>query len=404
VNGPLKQRRYDRRRAIALSVLIAASFGLTACSPNAGLKQLVHGGGTATKGKSVNGSAGNSTGGAAQPTTSNITLASANGNGPGTQGTSFAGVAMGGGSFDPAGLFNFYNDSIYVTEVGNTVYVSWESYVHGDEIYTSIAQGGQWVVLDKPVYSLAPYSNDGNWSRYLAGNELGVVDRFNSSAFMVRWNSAGQITTQQNLYKGWVGGDFPISVDGGWAVTLHLPYGAPAGGARYDLFLPSSSSNPQVMTTSISQFTGALYAYDTGLSRLYEIQTNKVGVHVLDVYQVGKVTSQTSTGANSVPVNTQLITDSSGKPIEHTLPALPQLLEVSPQGTVYTLTRDPKNPAVVSVTAYNKDLQQVAEWKQVKLANVYAQNVAMSVSSGTPHIFAVVDDNGQAGIQEITLK
>ena len=405
MNGPLKQRRHNKRQAVVISVLVAASFGLTACSTNTGLRQLTHAGGAA-KSQSVNGSSGTRNGNPVQDTAANTPLASGNGSGPGKSVASFSGVVVGSGPFDTAGLFNFYNDSIYVTEVGNTVYVSWESYVHGDEIYTSIAQGGQWVVRDKPIYSLAPLSVDGNWSRYLAGNELAVVDRFNDDAFMVNWNNTGKMTHQQTLYKGWLSGDFPISVDGAWAVALHLPYGAPAGGARYDLIFPSSPTKPQVMTTSTSQFTGALYAYDAGLSRLYEIRTNKVGVHILDVYKVGNAASSQSgtAAANSVPVNTQLIMNRSGQPLEHKLPGLPQLLEVSPQGTIYTLTRDTQNPALVSVTAYNKDLKQVAKWNQVKLANPYTRDVQLSVSSGTPHVFAVVNDQGQAAIQEITLK
>lgn len=406
VNGPLQGRRHNQRRAVVISVLVTASFGLTACTTNTGLQRLAHVGTRGAKSQSVNGSSGSRHGTRVQDTAANTALASANGREPGSNVASFSGVPVGGGPFDTAGLFNFYNDSIDVTEVGNTVYVSWESYAHGDEIYTSIAQGGQWVVRDKPIYSLAPLSNDGNWSRYLAGNELAVVDRFNDDAFMVSWNSTGQISHRQTLYKGWVSGDFPISVDGAWAVTLHLPYGAPAGGARYDLFFPTSPTKPQVMTTSASQFTGALYAYDAGLSRLYEIQTNQVGVHVLDVYQVGHAASSQSgtAAANSVPVNTQLIMSRPGQPLEHKLPGLPQLLEVSPQGTIYTLTRDTQNPALVSVTAYSKDLKQVAKWNQVKLANPYTRDVQLSVSYGTPHVFAVVNDQGQAAIQEITLK
>ncbi|KPV44451.1 hypothetical protein AN477_07540 [Alicyclobacillus ferrooxydans] len=440
VNESLSSMRHHKRierKALALAVCLLGGLSVTACSPVSALHQLSPSSGTTTGVKS----SGNGTG-AKLGTVNTAANPRQLANEPGNVAPTFDGVPVGGTTFDPQGLFDFYDDSIYVTEAGNTLYVSWESYAHGDEVYTSIAQGGQWVVQDKPVYSLAPFAKDGDWSRYLAGNELAVVNNLQDTSFMVKWNSSGNLATQQTLYNGWIGGDFPISDDGGWAVTLHLPYGAPTGGARYSLFLPSNPAHPQVITTSASQFTGALYAFDTGSSRLYEVQTTPAGAHVLDVYTVGgagsqsraggngavssqtqsgsngiggsgvnstasQVTANSSTGqsagtTNAVPVNTQLVTDSSGQPLQQKLSAAPDILEVSPQGTVYTLTQNQQG--VITVTAYDKNLNQVSVWNNIKLANPYAQNVQMSVTSGVPKIYDVVNYQGETALQQITLK
>jgi hypothetical protein len=424
-----RQRRY-RTKWLLVSTLFMAGTSLVGCSPVGGIHYALSGQSSDTSNQAANSAVGGSSSsisGSADSVASGSTQAS-NGSARGAAAASVQ--PFGGGSFDPAGYFDLHDDNVYVTEVGSTVYVTWESYNNHDEVYTSIAKDGQWIVRDKPVYSLESLKNEGNWSKYQAGNELAIVNPMNNTSSLVLWDENGNLTLQQALYKGWVAGDFAVSVDGSWGIMLHLPYGAPNGGARYDLFLPSQPTKPQVITTATPQFTGALYALDTAHARLYEVQTTKSGDHVLDVYGLNQPASQTSqssansnvtssnggntadtttgstgsTGSNGIPVNTDLLMDSAGQPLQQTLPTLPNLLKVSPQGTVYTLSRSAKTPDSVSVTAYNRSLTPVSSWTNIKLANPYVQNVQLSVNSGTPYIYGVWNDNGQAALEQIPLK
>ncbi|MCL6549253.1 MAG: hypothetical protein K6T30_10145 [Alicyclobacillus sp.] len=308
-----------------------------------------------------------------------------------------------GGTFDPQRLFDVHDDQIAVSEVDGAVYVTWESFANGDMVYTSVAQDGHWVAQDVPVYNLHTLAGDGDWTLYLSGNALMVVNRLLDTSFVVEWDEQGRVTVQRSLYKGWVGGDFAVRSGDEFGVALHLPYGAPTGGARYNLYIPGQLGQPTVVTVDASQFNGALYAFDTRDHRLVEARHVKVGAPVLDLYQVNRTSTGDGGSAGQTPAaNTLPVTGPGGTPLQTTFAVFPDALAVDTSGHIYTMAR--VHSGVVRVDEYSPALNPIAKWERVPLANPRAQNVAFTIGAGEPHIWDVFSDNGLAELEQIRLQ
>ncbi|MCL6454684.1 MAG: hypothetical protein K6T78_13850 [Alicyclobacillus sp.] len=308
-----------------------------------------------------------------------------------------------GGTFDPQHLFDVHDDQIAVSEVDGAVYVTWESFANGDMVYTSVAQGGHWVAQDVPVYNLHTLAGDGDWSLYLSGNALMVVNRLQDTSFAVEWDEHGHVILQRSLYKGWVGGDFSVRSGDEFGVSLHLPYGAPAGGARYNLYIPGQLGQPTIVTVDASQFTGALYAFDARDHYLVEARHVKVGAPVMDLYQVNRSSSGDggfagqTTAANTLPV-----AGPGGTPLQTKFTVFPDALAVDASGHIYTMAR--VHSGIVQVDEYSPALHLIAQWERVPLANPRAQNVAFTIGAGQPHVWDVFADNGLAELEQIQLQ
>lgn len=389
------------RRIVAGAVLTIGCTVLTGCGLVTGLYAHLSGGSAAANGSATNGSAVN-TSSAIRSTSQSTSTSAQNAKSTGGALSPFA-----GGTFDPQNLFNVYDDQISVTESNGTVFVAWESYEHGNMVYTSIAKNGHWVAQDVPVYSLASLSSNGNWSKYLSGNCLIVVNRFVNNTFIVKWGADGRVTQHSVLYKGWVGGDFAIRSGDELALALHLPYGAPASGARYNLYFPDAPSHPLIVTTNAAAFTGALYAFDKGNSRLVEARHVKNGAPVLDVYKLGTGTGAGDSGGTSaasgqaVLANTLPVVQANGKPLQVDLKTFPDAVAIDGQGTVYTISRTA--PDTVEVITYDESLKETHAWPHIQITNRYAQNAVLTVASGTPHVWDVYEYNGLAELQEVQL-
>lgn len=386
---------------------------LTGCGQGAG-KALIPGPG-GTKNGSVTGGSGNSSVAPGSGVAAGNAAGGHAANGKPATGQTTTISAFGGGSFDPQGLFNLYSDTLYVTETGSTVYVSWESFSNGDMVYTSIAQNGVWTVTDKPVYSLSTMSSDGDWSALFSGNRLIVVDRFRNDSYLIEWNASGTVTSQQQLYKGWVGGAFGVRVGGQLGVALHLPYGAPSGGAKYNLYIPGSGSKSASVTVGQAQFTGALYALNPKTNLLYEAKhVQGTGNPVIDVYQYGvqgvvqspTANTQTSSGSSvsDVPINTVPLTTAGGSLVQTTVQRIPDELAISPSGDLFTFSMTPNQHGMGSAAEFDANLNEIKTWPSIHFSNPYLESASITVSTGTPHIWAVYSIGGKAGLQEIVLK